>query len=365
MKMRIAVLVLSILVVSCMTSPDSAGKTDDPDHPAISSADLILESLDIWEDERNPEAIELLMRASEIDPRSSVPLLLAAKRYKHAEKYADALRMLNRAIDIDPNSVRARLLRAEIILDTGTGDKKTAMSDLEIAWRIRPGDVDTGLFLASRLSWSEPERAEEIYKSLVSVQNPRVEAVKHYAIFLKDQKRSDEARKLIIPVLERDFDPWLQMDVAGLLVELGLRDEASTLVQRSLDSAGDDEYLVARGAEKFFDMGLWQESLDLYARAEDQGLASSPEAYFQQALAGFFLGDKRKSIAILEKSLQAGDGWKWSLLARALLAGLTNAPDAAQLQGKALLGIAEQEGKLADWLDRTPWAQLLFEKMGW
>lgn len=188
--------------------------------------------------EGDPESAAQFMREAKLEPRAALELLgRAANLAKNAGNQVRAARFQARAVEYETGQRRAR--RAfEAALALEMTDPTEALRLARVAVGARPDDVETALYLASRLVTTRRQLsdADEVLERLPKEARHGNRWASWLIAAHKITGHYDAALEVwrAHPDLHDDLDPSTAVHIAGSLAQTGAFEEADALAERAL-----------------------------------------------------------------------------------------------------------------------------------
>lgn len=307
---------------------------------------------------RYAEALQLFRQAIDVDANNAEAHLGAARVLRQQNDYTAAFEEVNKALAIEPEqpNIRARILRAQLLDDTGQPQQSQA--ELDTLRNSLPADVplETLLTLAEALNSLRNYNTSLQYLEVAAQLYPNELApVRLRAETLNFAGRTDESLALydqLIAVNPQDGDAILGK--ARVYNYSNRLPEAETTYRQVLVAQPQNYQAATELADVVGRRGNYPDAIQLYALAI-QGNPSDLTSRIELARVQRYAGREADAEATLTQILSADERNVEALTERGILRGVQGsyAPAIADLQAAlqiapasqtALLGLAEVQG---------------------
>jgi len=234
----VVLLAVITLAFSCVSAPPRAE----------GASDALAESLDIWEEERQAEAIALLEAAISLEP-SSLAWYLLGERYFHSADYPAAETAYAEALALDPSFARALFQLTKIRqYHLGSLSDGEAVEAYGRVFYMRPWLEEYGLSYISMMIWDESYAAdiEQAFLLLFTEHPDSIYGRSLQLEWLFNTGRQAETAVLASELLDlasSSADIWVKVDMADFLFNKNFRDRARALGMQLLLAGREDEYI--------------------------------------------------------------------------------------------------------------------------
>ncbi|MGC1244381.1 MAG: tetratricopeptide repeat protein [Chryseosolibacter sp.] len=216
------------------------------------------------------ESVSSYERAASSDQKWAAPLYKVAKVYQRSKNNDIVMDYLNRAVTVDPQFAPAWKELGETFYLQKKADKAVEAYEKYLAIAENAGDAKFQLaffyFMAKNY-----EKANAIFKEVLTSKNASPTALKFYAFSLIEQDKDEEARK----ILEQYFQTASPKDIKStdyasygkLLLKLKQDSLANDVFAKgiTLDTANQDLELRELQAETFYKRKKYAEAAEAYS----------------------------------------------------------------------------------------------------
>lgn len=280
---------------------------------------------------RNVEAVPLFERAIVDDYENCENHLDFATCLMKLGKVGRAITEFKVALRFCPPVNRKVALKNLAVTSMKMKRLEEAEEYIDRAMEIGPSDAEVlalkGMFVSKR----DPAMAESLFVRSLRKDSLQSLANYHYALLMLRSGRKREAVKLLErAVLNEPREDWL-LTLVDAYIECGMNMNALKVLD-GIKGAGDSSIVVRRRAKAFFNMGRFEDALNL--------LKSLPaDAYTMDriAMCYFKLGDVDEALAWERKALSENGRWTTGLInLSVMLASKGELEEAKSILEKAL-----------------------------
>lgn len=292
------------------------------------------------------EAINVLHRASQIDPENADALCALGYVYRRSGMVEQAIEAFERALQCDPQCVRAQTSLAFLAMEQGRFEDAIALCREAI--QADPTDEAAYLELAGALQLAgRSAEALEVLQKALALNPDNADHLLRYFSLLRDNGLHEEAAKALETALAFREDPALCLALAECYLDLDRPREARSVCQRLLRQRPRDLRALELLQKAYLKEGNIQQALRIACRLTIL-CPQDPLNFFRKAVLYQQLGDIRQAMDNYARVMELDDGTGLSDYAEEAIDLLDG------LQLRQILMLARDDGLFRAKLRRNP-----------
>ena len=293
--------------------------------------------------QRYAEALELFSQALQLDANAVVPRVGAARALRGQSNFTGALNEIERALTVEPSNLQARVLRAQLLSDTG--QPQAAQAELDSLLQSLPADapLDTLLTLVEALNSLRNYDSSLQLLNVATELYPREPApLRLKAETLNFAGRYDESLTIYDQLIAADAQDGDAILGKARVYNYSNRLPQAEATYRQVLAAQPENYQAATElADVLGRRGNYTDSIQLYALAI-QGNPTDLASRVELARVQRYAGRQPDAEATLTQVLDADPRNVSALTERGILRGVQGSYDPAIADLQQALQIAPQ-----------------------